>query len=70
MPACIPRDVFRRTLLLDDVIQLYCDFEGLFRFKETGYLREFIAGLELEKEKQLEADEEMARKILSADKPI
>ncbi|MCW9055126.1 MAG: chemotaxis protein CheW, partial [Gammaproteobacteria bacterium] len=47
VPACIPRTVFKRTLLLKNDIQLYCDFEALFKFKETGYLREYIAGLKI-----------------------
>lgn len=46
VPACIPRTVFKRTLLLNNDIQLYCDFEALYEFKETGYLREYIANLD------------------------
>jgi len=45
VPAHIPREVFSRTLLENDVIRLYADFEGLDRFKATGYLRKHIEQL-------------------------
>jgi chemotaxis signal transduction protein/LysM repeat protein len=55
VPACIPKDVFTRTLLLDDVIQLYADFENIYKFREVGYLRQHIENLKAkENNKQLE----------------
>ncbi|MFW2374330.1 MAG: chemotaxis protein CheW [Gammaproteobacteria bacterium] len=42
LPALIPRDVFDRVLLLNDKIQLYCDFAKLNVCKNSGYLRDYI----------------------------
>lgn len=49
-PPLVPRDVFSRTLMLDGQIHLYADFDHLFKFRESGYLRAHIAGL-IEKQK-------------------
>jgi chemotaxis signal transduction protein/nucleoid-associated protein YgaU len=51
IPALVPREIFKRTLLLKNQIYLYADFEDLFRFRESGYLREHIAVL-VEKQQQ------------------
>lgn len=51
LPALVPREVFKRTLLLNNHIHLYADFEDLFKFRESGYLRAHIAAL-VEKQKQ------------------
>ncbi|MDQ1362735.1 MAG: hypothetical protein QG652_595 [Pseudomonadota bacterium] len=51
LPALVPREVFKRTLLLNNHIHLYADFEDLFKFRESGYLRAHIAAL-VEKHKQ------------------
>jgi len=57
VPACIPKDVFSRTLLLNDVIQLYADFENIYNFREVGYLRQHIENLKAaENKKILEED--------------
>jgi len=57
VPACIPKDVFSRTLLLNDVIQLYADFEKIYNFREVGYLRQHIENLQAaENKKILEQD--------------
>jgi len=57
VPACIPKDVFSRTLLLNDVIQLYADFENIYNFREVGYLRQHIENLQAaENKKILEQD--------------
>ncbi|TNF39129.1 MAG: LysM peptidoglycan-binding domain-containing protein [Gammaproteobacteria bacterium] len=48
VPAHIPRNVFSRTLLYDDKIMLYADFENLHKFRETGYLRQHIEALKKE----------------------
>ena len=61
LPAMVPRDVFKRTLLLKDQIHLYTDFEELFHFRESGYLRAHIAAL-VEKQKQV-AGENKANEI-------
>ncbi len=42
LPAYIPSQVFKRTLIRDDNIRLYADFENLDKFKSTGYLRKHI----------------------------
>ncbi len=42
LPAQLPRDVFSKTLLMNEVIHLYAEFERLDAFKETGYLRRHI----------------------------
>lgn len=48
LPALIPRDVFEKILVLNEKIQLYCDFENLNACKKTGYLREYIERLDEE----------------------
>ncbi len=50
-PALVPGEVFKRTLMLKEQIHLYTDFEKLFHFRESGYLRAHIAMLEA-KQKQ------------------
>ena len=42
LPALVPRKVFKRTLLLNQAIYLYADFEDLMRCADNGYLREHI----------------------------
>lgn len=42
LPAQLPQDVFSKTLLMNEVIHLYAEFERLDAFKETGYLRQHI----------------------------
>lgn len=54
LPAFVPGEVFKRTLLLKNQIYLYADFEDLFKFQESGYLRAHIAML-VEKQKQAAA---------------
>ena len=62
VPACIPKDVFSRTLLLNDVIQLYADFEKIYNFREVGYLREHIANLKTaENKKTLEVNKSLSQ---------
>ena len=43
--ALIPKQLFSRTLLMNDKIHLYADFEKLAHFQESGYLREHIQQL-------------------------
>jgi len=45
VPAGIPKNVFSRTLMLNNVVQLYADFEKIYNFKETGYLRRHIENI-------------------------
>jgi len=54
VPAQIPREVFSRTLLKENLIRLYADFEALDRFKATGYLRKHIEQLKKLDEKSVE----------------
>jgi len=56
VPACIPKDVFTRTLLLDDVIQLYADFENIYKCKETGYLRQHIENLKAKEQSEKQTE--------------
>lgn len=42
VPSLVPKNVFTRTLMYDDHIQLYADFDKLNKFRETGYLRQHI----------------------------
>ncbi|MCW9014136.1 MAG: chemotaxis protein CheW [Gammaproteobacteria bacterium] len=51
VPAHIPRSVFSRTLLFNNKIQLYADFENLNNFREVGYLRKYIELLKGDPEK-------------------
>lgn len=52
LPALVPREVFKKTLLLKNQIHLYADFDDLYKFRESGYLRAHIAML-VEKQKQV-----------------
>ena len=52
-PLLVPREVFSRTLMLNEQINLYADFENLNRFRETGYLRQHIQQL---KQQQVRAE--------------
>jgi LysM repeat protein len=45
VPALVPGDIFTRTLLFADHIQLYAEFENYIDFRETGYLRQHIQAL-------------------------
>ena len=45
LDALMPREVFSRVLVLNDIIHLYADFEKLNDFHGTGYLREYIEKL-------------------------
>ena len=51
VPAYIPRNVFTRTLLEENNIRLYADFEQLDKFKTTGYLRKHIEMIKVAAEK-------------------
>jgi len=53
LPTHLPRGVFSRTLLLNDHIYLYAEFEKLSQLQGTGYLTDYIIHLEkLEEEKK------------------
>lgn len=71
VPSCIPRDVFTKTLLLDNKIWLYADFENIYNFRETGYLRQHIQTLkeEIKKQEELQQQEKVTGQI-KADKPV
>ena len=42
LPSHVPKQVFGRALLQGDDIRLYADFENLYKFKSSGYLRHHI----------------------------
>lgn len=46
LPPLIPRDIFERILLLNEKIQLYCDFDRLNTCRKSGYLRDYIERLD------------------------
>ncbi len=46
VPVLIPRGVFSRTLLLNEKIFLYAEFEKLSTLQGSGYLAEYIAQIE------------------------
>ena len=52
VPAYIPRNVFSRTLIEEENIRLYADFEQLDKFKSTGYLRKHIEMIKVAASKQ------------------
>ena len=64
VPSHIPREVFSRTLVQDNQIRLYADFEKLDKFKSTGYLRRHIEILKAKKEDK----EAVANKVSVKDK--
>ena len=45
LPAAIPRGVFSRTLLLNNKIHLYSEFEKLSTINDLGYLKHYIQQL-------------------------
>ncbi len=47
LPAGIPRGVFSRTLLIDEKIYLYAEFDKLFTIQDSGYLQTYIQQLNL-----------------------
>ena len=42
LPSLLPKGIFTQTLLLNDKIYLYADFENLYRIPTSGYLRGYI----------------------------
>lgn len=52
LPPLLPRGVFSRTLLLDNEIYLYAEFDALNNIPTSGYLRVYIQHL-LDKQQQL-----------------
>lgn len=52
LPAAIPRGVFSRTLLLNEKIHLYSEFEKLATINDLGYLKHYIQQLNQEKLKK------------------
>lgn len=74
VPAHIPRNVFSKTLLYDEKIMLYADFDLLHKFKDAGYLRQHIEVLKKEKlQKQSsvkpELDKPVAKNSVAKDFP-
>ena len=46
LPSYLPRGIFTRTLLLNEQIYLYTEFEKLSQLQGSGYLAEYISRLE------------------------
>ena len=66
LPTHLPRGVFSRTLLLNDHIYLYAEFEKLSELQGTGYLADYIVHLEkLEEEKKQEVTKSAAKSSIS-----
>ena len=54
LPSHLPRGVFSRTLLLNNVIYLYAEFNKLSTLEGSGYLSEYIEQLEKNKHQELD----------------
>ena len=54
IPAAIPRGIFTRTLLLNNKIHLYSEFENLATIQDLGYLKHYIQQLKEQNEKKAE----------------
>jgi len=52
LPSHLPGGVFSRTLLLNNVIYLYAEFNKLSTLEGSGYLSEYIEQLEKDKHKE------------------
>ena len=52
LPTHFPRGIFSRTLILDNKIYLYAEFQQLLNIPTSGYLRVYIEQLLLEEEKK------------------
>lgn len=51
LPALIPHGIFSRTLLLNEKMYLYTDFDKLDSLREQGYLRPYLQQLLAQQEK-------------------
>lgn len=51
LPSLLPKGIFSRTLLLDDKIYLYADFDALQKLQGHGLLKKYIEQLLQEKDK-------------------
>ena len=70
IPAYIPKNVFSRTLVEEENIRLYADFEKLDKFKSTGYLRKHIEMIKVANRKQEEKKKESLNVYHEAEKQI
>jgi len=52
VPAHLPKGIFSRTLILNDKIYLYAEFQQTLNIPTSGYLRVYIEQLLLEEEKK------------------
>ena len=54
LPSGIPRDIFTQTLLLNEKLHLYVDFENLTSTEQLSYFRQYIQSLQAkEKPKEI-----------------
>lgn len=65
LPAYLPRGIFTRTLLLNEQIYLYTEFEKLSQLQGTGYLAEYISRLEEIKQEEIKQLEETKTQSMS-----
>lgn len=61
VPPHIPARVFSRTLLYEDEIWLYSEFEQLYHYQQTGYLRQHIEMLESRTHDKAASSQQAAR---------
>lgn len=66
VPAYIPKNIFSKTLVQENAIRLYADFESLDKFKASGYLRQHIAMLKADKNITGEKISDVTEAITSA----
>lgn len=69
LPTAIPRGVFSRTLLLNNKIHLYSEFEKLASINDLGYLKQYIQQLKKSEVKEGEIKEQQTRKQDIKEKP-
>lgn len=62
LPAAIPRGVFSRTLLLNNKIHLYSEFEQLASINDLGYLKQYIQQLKESEVKERGTKEQQTKK--------
>ena len=68
LPACLPRGIFSRTLVMNKKIYLYAEFDKLSQLQGSGYLSEYIAQLEQQYQSETK-DKTVPNKIRQQSKP-
>ncbi len=70
LPVCLPKGIFSRTLLLNEQIHLYADFEKLAKLQDSGYLKEYIEQLEQARQTQDKTNQQTRLTSGSASKKL